>query len=87
MTIPDDIIKKFGLVDNHETTGHSFDHNCRIFRVDKEGFEGLRFMECNLDGRPSWDVNFIDLNKRRSGSMTVEIMRDLEWEQLIKLMY
>lgn len=88
MTIPDDIIQRFSLVETHEhTNNNSFIYNQRVFKIDIVGCAEWLAMECELDGKPSKYIVFYNTVSKQYLKTTLEVLEDvLTFPELIKLL-
>lgn len=78
MTIPDDIIERFSLVDSYQQINNSFIYNLRIFRIDIVGFWDWHAMECELDGRPSEFILFYNTETKQYIKTPLEMLQQVK---------
>lgn len=85
MKIPESIISKYQLVPTSNHIGEAVMHNLEVFKSNMPGFEGVLFMECDFNGRPSSLIHFYNKTGKRDGTITPEFMEDASLEVIIKL--
>lgn len=85
MKIPESIITKYKLEPSGEQCGESFMQNLILFKSGLPGFEGIRFMECDIMGKPCKDITFYNKPAKREGIITPEFMEEAPLDIILKL--
>jgi hypothetical protein len=85
MTISDEIIEKFQLTDSYEQIGESFIQNLRVFKSGLEQLEDCRFMECDLQGKPSKYITIYNRHTKMEHGVTSEFIKDATVETIIQI--
>lgn len=86
MKIPESIIEKYQLTPSGEQCGKSFMNNLVVYRSGMPQFEGLRFMECDLNGNPQDYVTILKVGRGKAFDATAEFLGDIETAFLTKLL-
>lgn len=85
MKIPELIIEKYKLKPSSAHTGEAVLHNLLLFTSELPELDGVIFMECDHNGRPSPYINFYNRETKQEGSLTPEFMQVADMPALLKI--
>lgn len=83
MKMPENIIKKFNLIETEEQFGQSFKNGLRVYKSTRTNIQHLRFAECDIRGNDAKYISIINTQARKSIQVTPPFLDILPFEAMI----